>query len=167
MAEPAAVAIVTIGVYGWTEPEFLAALAAAEVDTLVDVRARRGVRGAAYAFANSQRLQAGLAAAGIRYLHRGDLAPSRALRAQQAVADKEQRTAKRQRHALSPEFVVGYWQERLAALDSRRFLAELGPDARVVALFCVEREPAACHRSLLAQRLADELGVAVQHLTPP
>lgn len=167
MAEPPAVTIVTIGAYGWSEAEFLAALVAAGVDTVVDVRARRRVRGAAYAFANSRRLQASLAAAGIRYRHRPDLAPGRALRGQQAQADKAQRTAKRQRQALSPDFVAGYERERLASFDSRSFLAELGPEARVVALFCVEREPAACHRSLLAQRLADDLGLPVQHLTPP
>lgn len=63
--------------------------------------------------------------------------------------------------------MAGYERERLASFDSRSFLAELGPEARVVALFCVEREPAACHRSLLAQRLADDLGLPVQHLTPP
>ncbi len=50
--------IVTIGVYGFEEEEFFAALANARVDLFCDVRRRRGVRGARYAFANSQRLQA-------------------------------------------------------------------------------------------------------------
>jgi hypothetical protein len=36
----------------------------------------------------------------------------------------------------------------------------------VAALFCVEREPDACHRSLLAERLAADLGVEVVHLLP-
>jgi Protein of unknown function, DUF488 len=34
------------------------------------------------------------------------------------------------------------------------------------ALLCVERDPQACHRSLLAERLAAERGVSVTHLTP-
>jgi hypothetical protein len=34
------------------------------------------------------------------------------------------------------------------------------------ALFCVERDPEACHRSLIAARVADEHGVAVTHLRP-
>jgi hypothetical protein len=30
----------------------------------------------------------------------------------------------------------------------------------------VERDPEACHRSLIAARLAEEFGVAVEHLRP-
>jgi uncharacterized protein (DUF488 family) len=158
--------LVTIGVYGSDEASFFSALQQAGVDTFVDVRARRGVRGAAYAFANSQRLQARLAELGIRYLHRPDLAPSRSVRSQQFAADKASRTAKRQRTVLDPVFAAAYRQERLAGFDSQQFVAGLGPEARVVALFCVEREPAACHRSLLATRLQRDLGVAVRHLLP-
>jgi uncharacterized protein (DUF488 family) len=158
--------LVTIGVYGSDETSFFGALQQAGVDTFVDVRARRGVRGAAYAFANSQRLQARLAELGIRYLHRPDLAPSRSARSQQFAADKASRTAKRQRAVLDPAFAAAYRQERLAGFDSQQCVAGLGPEARVVALFCVEREPAACHRSLLATRLQRDLGVAVRHLVP-
>lgn len=31
---------------------------------------------------------------------------------------------------------------------------------------CVERDPEACHRSLVAARLASEFGLAVTHLKP-
>ncbi|HRI57448.1 MAG TPA: hypothetical protein PK170_10170, partial [Anaerolineae bacterium] len=51
-----------------------------------------------------------------------------------------------------------------AGFDSRQFIADLGPETQVVALFCVEREPAACHRSLLATRLQRDLGLSVEHL---
>jgi hypothetical protein len=34
----------------------------------------------------------------------------------------------------------------------------------VSALLCVERDPAACHRSLIAQRMSEEYGVSVVHL---
>ena len=68
--------------------------------------------------------------------------------------------------SLSPAFIESYRRERLDGFDSAGFLADLGPDARVVVLFCVEREPAACHRSLLAERLTHDLGVKVTHLTP-
>ena len=156
--------LVTIGVYGSDEAGFFTALQQAGVDTLVDIRSRRGVRGAEYAFANSQRLQARLAELGIRYLHRPDLAPSPETRGQQYAADKTSKTAKRQRTVLDPAFAAAYRQERLAGFDSRQFLADLGPQARVVALFCVERQPAACHRSLLATRLQRDLGVEVRHL---
>ncbi len=156
--------LVTIGVYGSDEASFFAALQQAGVDTFVDIRSRRGLRGAAYAFANSQRLQARLAELGIRYSHRPELAPSSQTRGQQAVADKAAKTAKRQRSVLDPAFAAAYRQERLAGFDSRQFIADLGPEARVVALFCVEREPAACHRSLLATRLQRDLGLLVEHL---
>jgi uncharacterized protein (DUF488 family) len=158
---------VTIGVYGFDEAEFFQALQAASVDTFCDIRWRRAVRGSTYAFANSQRLQARLAGLGIRYLHRRDLAPTPQLRQRQAAADKASKTAKRQRSFLDPHFVAGYQEECLNEFDSARFVAELGPEAQVVALFCVEREPAACHRSLLAQRLAQELGAAIEHVAPP
>lgn len=157
---------ITIGAYGWEAERFFGALVTAGVDTFCDLRARRGVRGREYAFANSQRLQARLAELGIRYLHRPDLAPSDATRAEQYAADSATHTAKRQRTQLSPAFVTSYRRERLDDFDSAGFVAELGPEARVVALFCVEREPAACHRSLLAERLAHDLGVKVTHLTP-
>lgn len=161
---------VTIGAYGWDAAAFFAALTQAGADTFCDLRARRGVRGSAYAWANSQRLQARLAELSIRYLHRPDLAPSPETRTAQHAADAATKTAKRQRAVLSPDFVAAYRRERLTDFDSAAFIASLGAEtgaqARVVALFCVESEPAACHRSLLADRLAADLGVAVTHLTP-
>jgi uncharacterized protein (DUF488 family) len=158
--------IVTIGVYGWDAECFFAALQNAGVDILCDIRQRRGVRGAEYAFANSQRLQARLAELGIRYVHRRELAPSDETREQQYAADKAQRTTKRQRQVLDRAFVHTYEQERLADFDSRVFIDSLGAEAQVVALLCVEREASACHRSLLAARLARDLGAGVTHLAP-
>jgi hypothetical protein len=158
--------IVTIGAYGWDEERFFLALRDAAVDTFCDIRQRRGVRGSEYAFANSERLQARLAGQDIRYIHRRDLAPSTEMRMAQYAADAATRTAKRQRTALSAEFSAAYRVERLAGFDSATFVESLDPDARIVALFCVEREPAACHRSLLASRLAHELGLSIRHLIP-
>ena len=50
-------------------------------------------------------------------------------------------------------------------MDLAPIVAEL-PSGAVSALLCVERDPEACHRSLIAERMADELGVAVKHLRP-
>ena len=157
--------IITLGVYGATEAAFFTALHDAGVDTFCDIRARRGVRGSEYAFVNSQRLQAKLAELGIRYLHFKELAPSETLRKRQYAADKLDRVAKRKRTELSELFVSGYHEER-RGFESEAFVAQLGPDARVVALFCVERAAAACHRSLLAERLRRDLGLEIVHLTP-
>ena len=158
--------IVTLGVYGFDEAGFFAALRQAGVDTFCDIRRRRGVRGREYAFVNSKRLQARLAELGIRYLHLKELAPSRALRGRQTTADTAARTTKRKRTELSELFIAGYREECLRAFDSRKFIKQVGDRARVVALFCVERAPAACHRSLVAERLQRDLGLEVVHPTP-
>jgi uncharacterized protein (DUF488 family) len=158
--------IVTIGVYGFDETSFFQALQDARIDTFIDIRRRRGVRGSEYAFANSQRLQKRLAELNIRYIHRLDLAPSPAVRQRQDTADQASKTAKRQRATLDPAFIEGYQQEILTYFDPTTFLPDLGPDAHVIALFCVEREPAACHRSLLAQHLADTLNLPLRHILP-
>jgi uncharacterized protein (DUF488 family) len=157
---------VTIGVYGFDAEHFFDALVAAHVDTLCDIRRRRDVRGAEYAFANSRRLQERLKTANIRYIHCIDLAPADALRAQQAQADHAAHTARRQRTLLSPAFIAGYQESVLVNFDAAAFVADLGPAARVVALLCVEREPTACHRSLLAEHLHTVLRAPVRHLTP-
>lgn len=163
---PSMTEFVTIGVYGWDAENFFAALQANRVDTLVDIRRRRAVRGSEYAFANSNRLQARLAQIGMRYIHRIDLSPSDALRKQQAAADHGNQVARRKRTELSNQFRAGYAQEILHHFDSKQFLADLGPDARVVALLCVERWPEACHRGILAERLQKDAGVKLTHLTP-
>ena len=158
--------IVTIGVYGFDESTFFDALRKAEVDTFCDIRSRRGVRGATYAFANSTRLQARLAEMGIRYIHRKDLGPTKTVREKQAVADKATKTAKRKRTALSEAFIDAYHTECLAAFEPQSLLDELEADARVIALFCVETAPEACHRSLVADKLAAELKLDVEDILP-
>lgn len=158
--------LVTIGVIGFTADRFFQALQDAGVDTLCDIRRRRAVRGSSYAFANSRRLQTRLAELGIRYLHRLDLAPTESVRAAQAAADKAGGVARRQRSELSPIFIEAYQQEVWAHFDLALFLGDLPDDAGVVAFLCVEREPAACHRSLVAEQLSRALGVEVTHLMP-
>jgi hypothetical protein len=156
----------TIGVYGFSAAAFFDALRSARIDTFCDLRRRRGVRGAEYAYANAVRLQSELARLGIRYRHCLDLAPSAALRSGQAAGDRVARIPKRRRAVLDPGFIAGYRQSCLADFNSERFVGALGPEARRVALFCVEREPAACHRSLVAERLGQDLGGAAIHLMP-
>lgn len=159
--------IVTIGVYGFSEDGFFGALRSAGVDTFCDIRARRGLRGSIYAFANSTHLQKRLREMGIRYLHMKELAPSGDARAMQDDADKTQGVAKRKRLVLSDAFAQAYERERLRHFDARQFLEQIGPEARTVCLFCVEGQPEACHRSLLAFRLQQEPGLEVKHIRPP
>ena len=157
--------IATIGVHGWTLDEFLAALAAADAGQLIDVRQRRGVRGAEYAWANSRRLQRSMAEAGIEYVHRKDLAPTTELRQLQYDADARKGEGKRSRSEISPEYRSRYLSEILDAADLDELVEGL-PARRASALLCVELRPEACHRSLIAERLARERGFEVEHLLP-
>ena len=151
--------VFTIGVYGWTLDSFLEALRAAGVEAVLDVRQRRGVRGSEYAWANARRLQASLEEAGIGYEHRPELAPTTELRQLQYAEDARAGVGKRSRDRLAPEYVRRYTTE---ILDR----AELEPPSLPSALLCVERDPEACHRSLVADRLAAEYDVPVTHLRP-
>lgn len=154
----------TIGVYGKTENQFFAQLTAAEIDTFCDVRWRRGMRGSRYAFANSKRLQECLKSLEIRYLHFRDLAPSAATRRSQMLSDEAEGVQKSARMKLSETFAQAYKSERLQHLDSTEFVKRLAPGSHNVVLFCVEAEPAACHRSLLASKLSTDLNASVTHL---
>ncbi len=158
--------VFTIGAYGFTEREFIEALRSAGVDVLVDVRARRGVRGSAYAFANAKRLQASLAAAGIRYTHAKELAPSQSVREAQWRADASAGVGKRDRTALGPAFVAAYENACLSGFDIDRFLDTHAESSRRPVLFCVERLPEACHRSLAAACVARAAALPVEHLVP-
>jgi uncharacterized protein (DUF488 family) len=156
--------IVTIGVYGFERDAFLQALLDAHVDIFCDLRARRGVRGSQYTFANSARLQQSLQEIGIRYVHCKDLAPSATLRSIQTAEDKHTHVAKRTRSILSQRFIQAYEQEHLSQFHPQQFITQLGDNANVICLFCVEREPEACHRSLIAKYLEKDLRLRVKHI---
>jgi uncharacterized protein (DUF488 family) len=157
--------VATIGVYGWTLDSFLEALRGAEVGRVLDVRQRRGVRGSEYAWANAKRLEAALAAAGIAYEHRPELAPTTELRTLQYAEDDRAGVGKRSRTDLAPEYRRRYTIEILDEVDFPELVANL-MDGVFTALLCVERDPEACHRSLIAERLAAEHGIPVAHLRP-
>jgi uncharacterized protein (DUF488 family) len=159
------VKIATIGIYGWTLERFLAALRSADVRAVFDVRQRRGVRGPEYAWANSLRVQAALENAGIEYQHHKELAPTTDLRHVQYADDARQGIGKRSRVELAPEYRRRYLEEILDAVDLGKLVHEL-PAQGLGALMCVERDPEACHRSLIAERLAAECGVSVLNLRP-
>jgi uncharacterized protein (DUF488 family) len=155
----------TIGVYGFDAAGFLSTLRRADVRLVLDVRQRRGVRGREYSWANAARLQAALAEADIGYRHHKELAPTTELRHLQYREDARQGVGKRSRLELATEYRERYTREILDAVDLAGIVAEL-PAAGAAALMCVERDPEACHRSLIAERLAGEHGVQVVHLRP-
>lgn len=158
--------LVTLGVYGSTEESFFQTLSAKNVDTFVDVRRHRGLRGKRYRYANSTYLQNKLEEMGIRYVHLKSLSPPKKIREKQKAADKQKGVKKRDRTKLGNVFVDEYNSKVLDSSDLNDFFRSLPDGAEVVALFCVEREPEACHRSLLAQRLSKEYNLSLEHLIP-
>ena len=157
--------IATIGVYGFTAEAFLEKLTGGDVGLLLDLRQRRGVRGPDYSWANSVRLQRALAAADINYRHVTGLAPTTALRQLQYREDDRKGVGKRNRIALAPEYAERYTREILDPFDLGALVVELPSDS-ATALFCVERDPEACHRSLVAARLRDGYGLPITNLHP-
>lgn len=157
--------MVTVGVYGFDGESFVQRLRQADVRVVLDVRQRRGVRGSEYAWANSRRLQAALAEARIAYEHHLELAPTTQLRELQYVEDDRQGVGKRSRRELAAEYIRRYTAEILDRADLTSIVSTL-PSTGVAALLCVERDPEACHRSLIAQRLTEQHGLAVEHLRP-
>lgn len=155
----------TIGVYGFDVTSFLERLRRAEVSMLLDLRQRRGVRGPDYAWANSLRLQTSLAAIGIAYRHHLELAPTTELRQLQYAEDARQGVGKRTRRELATGYVSRYTAEILDPADLEAIVSVL-PSIGPAALFCVEGDPEACHRSLVARRLVEEHGFTIEHLRP-
>ncbi|HYB28842.1 MAG TPA: DUF488 domain-containing protein [Solirubrobacteraceae bacterium] len=157
--------IATIGVYEFDAASFIRTLDEAGVTRVIDIRQRRGVRGPQYAWANSRRLQSLLADAHIGYEHHPELAPDTELRHLQYRDDARQGVGKRSRIRLSPEYVRAYTEEILDLAPLEPLVRQL-PVHGIGVLLCVEATAEACHRSLVAQRLADRFGFEIVHLEP-
>jgi uncharacterized protein (DUF488 family) len=157
--------IATIGVYEFDAPGFIAALDEAGVTKVFDIRQRRGVRGARYAWANAQRLQRLLADARIGYEYHPELAPDTEMRHLQYRDDDLQGVGKRSRVRLAPDYVREYTEEILDLVPLEPLIGQL-PVHGVGALLCVEATARACHRSLVADRLSERFGFEVTHIEP-
>ncbi|HWD84175.1 MAG TPA: DUF488 domain-containing protein [Solirubrobacteraceae bacterium] len=158
-------AIATIGVYDFDAAGFLRTLDEAGVTQIVDIRQRRGVRGSQYAWANAQRLQAMLSEAQVAYEHHPELAPDTEMRQLQYREDARRGVGKRSRRQLSPEYIRVYTREVLDVVPLDPLVQRL-PVHGIAALLCVEATAEACHRSLVAGRLADRFGFEVINLEP-
>ena len=131
----------------------------------LDVRQRRGVRGPDYSWENSARLQQALATANISYRHIKALAPTTDLRQLQYREDDRQGVGKRNRITLAPHTPSA----TPAKSSTRSTSARSSLNSRIdstTALLCVERDPEACHRSLVAARLRTEHGLPLTDLRP-
>ena len=157
--------IATIGVYEFDAGSFIETLDDANVSQLIDIRQRRGVRGSQYAWANAQRLQRLLADAAIGYEYHPELAPDTELRHLQYAEDDRQGVGKRSRVHLAPEYIRRYTQEILDLVPLEPLVRRL-PVHGIAALLCVEATAQACHRSLIAARLAERFEFEVVDLEP-
>ena len=136
--------IFTIGYEKSTQPELIAALQAAGVTRLIDVRAVPLSRRPGF---SKNILKNGLAEAGIEYVH---------LKALGTPAEGRE-AARKGRHAELERIYAGQLDlpEAIVAGAEMRELAAEKPSA----LLCYEREPSGCHRTLLLRWVAPDAEV--------
>ena len=133
--------IFTIGYEGTTQADVVAALAVAGVEQVIDVRAVPLSRKPGF---SKNVLKAGLADAGIGYVHLKALGTPPAGR----------EAARKGRWSELEEIYAGQLELPEAMAQSAQML-ELAA-AKPSALLCFERDPAACHRSLLCRAAAPD-----------
>lgn len=140
----------TIGYEGATPDRLIETLREAGVTTLVDVRELANSRRPGFA---KRALSQSLEAAGIGYRH---------LRALGTPA--EGRAAVRAGRYGEMRRIFG---ARLAGTEAQAALGDLAASARAgrVCLLCLERDPAQCHRTLVAEAVASHGGFAIVHLS--
>ena len=133
--------IFTIGYEKATQPELIAALQAAGVERLIDVRAVPLSRKPGF---SKTILANGLAEAGIDYVHLKPL----------GTPPEGREAARKGRHAELERIYAGQLElpEAIVAAAQMRELAAEKPSA----LLCFERDPSGCHRSLLIAAVAPD-----------
>lgn len=134
----------TIGYEGTTQPQFIAALQAAGVERVIDVRAVPLSRKPGF---SKNILAAGLREAGIDYVHLKAL----------GTPPEGREAARKGRHDVLERVYSGQLElpEALAASAQMRDLSEEKPSV----LVCFERNPEACHRSLLIKAVMPDAEV--------
>ena len=133
--------IFTIGYEGATQPELIAALQAAGVERVIDVRAVPMSRKPGF---SKNVLAAGLREAGIDYVH---------LKALGTPAEGRE-AARKGRFAEMERIYAAQLETTEAAAQSAQMIA-LAED-KPSALLCFERDPAHCHRTPLRLAIMPE-----------
>lgn len=141
--------LATIGYEGATLDDFLATLREAGITALIDVRQVPASRRTGF---SKVRLREAVEAVGIRYVHLvglGDPKAGRDAARQGRMAEFRQIFA---RHLRTHEAQLD--------LQTAAGLAQEGG----ACLLCYERQPEFCHRSIVADALAETIGLDVRHL---
>lgn len=139
----------TIGYEGKTQDEFLAELADAGVELLIDVRAVAASRRPGF---SKTALASALGEHGIDYLH---LRPLGTPAAGREAARRGRIAEMRVIYAdqlETPEATLAFEQALAAALE------------RPSALLCYEKAAPCCHRAMIAERMAARAGFAVHDI---
>lgn len=133
--------IFTIGYEGATQAELVAALRAAGVEQVVDVRAVPLSRKPGF---SKNVLAAGLAEAGIGYVHLKAL----------GTPSEGREAARKGRHDVLERVYAAQLETPEAAMQAAQ-LVEVAAE-KPSALLCFERDPARCHRTLLRESVMAE-----------
>jgi len=133
--------LLTIGYEGCTIQDVLGALAAADVELVIDVRAMPRSRKPGF---SKRQLAAGLDEKGIPYVHLQGLG-----------TPKAGRDAVRAGH---PEIMERIFREHMESDRAQADLAQAKSLAREkrVCLLCFEHDPACCHRRIVAEMIAQK-----------
>jgi uncharacterized protein (DUF488 family) len=141
----------TIGYEKVGVPDFIAALKAARIKTLIDVREVANSRRAGF---SKKSLAASLDEAGIAYIHMKPLGTPKAGR--EAARKGDAKTMRR------------IFEAKMAEPESQMALAETAELAGKgrVCLMCLEHDWRDCHRSIVAKHLAEDFGLKAVNLSP-
>lgn len=141
----------TIGYERVGVPDFIAALTAAKIKTLIDIRDVANSRRAGF---SKKALAANLDAAGIAYIH------MKALGTPKAGRDAARRG--------DVESMQEIFEAKLAEPESQLALAETAELAAKgrICLMCLEHDWRVCHRAIVARHLEEEFAVKPTHLSP-
>ncbi|HUO11602.1 MAG TPA: DUF488 domain-containing protein [Caulobacteraceae bacterium] len=141
----------TIGYENATQSAVIDCLKRAGVEVLLDVRAIASSRRAGF---SKSLLRAGLAEAGIDYVHLRGLGTPKAGRQAVRAGHPEEMRRIYEAHLAEP-------QAQLELAEAKEIVAE-----RPAALLCYEADAANCHRRIVAARLADAIGaLEIEDLT--
>jgi uncharacterized protein (DUF488 family) len=141
----------TIGYERIGVPDFIAALKAAKIKTLIDVREVANSRRAGF---SKKALAASLDEAGIAYIHMKPLGTPKAGR--EAARKGDTKTMHR------------IFQAKMAEPESQLSLAEAAEIAKKgrACLMCLEHDWRECHRTIVAKHLTDDFGLKPVNLSP-
>ena len=141
----------TIGYERVGVPDFIAALQAAKIKTLIDIRDVANSRRAGF---SKKALAANLDAAGIAYIHMRALGTPKAGREAARRGDVET--------------MQEIFEAKLAAPESQLALAETAELAAKgrICLMCLEHDWRVCHRAIVARHLEETFVVKPTHLSP-